>query len=385
MHILWINNKASLGGGAEQYIYNTVQHLKEKGITSSLLYDPNNEVSSEFLDMFEMSFPLVCAKEQIKNINPDVIYIHQLDNFEFYEDILQSNAKKIRFYHDHKLFCLREHKYTTLGKKPCTCKTGLNCYSCLGFINKTDDGFKIASLAKLKKLQNINSKLDGFIVASDYMKEHLKLHDFDEEKIELNPLYVNENINYKHDVNFTKSKTLLFVGQLLMGKGLDTLIRAMKDIDESYHLNIIGTGKQEQEFKEYSKELNLSHRINFLGHIKHENLVEHYQSAYCLVVPSRTPETFNLTGVEALKAGLPVIASNVGGMTQWLRDGINGLLFEANNSNDLSKKLNNLIANPTTHHNYCFNAFKSMLYDFKSKSHIDKLIQVFTQSKRSAS
>jgi len=384
MHILWINNKASFGGGAEQYIYNTVKHLKEKGITSSLLYDPNIEVESKFLNVFDSAFPLVCVKEQIRSLSPDVIYIHQLHDYNTYKEILDTNIKKIRFYHDHKLFCLREHKYTTINKKTCTCKTGFNCYTCLGFINKTVDGLKLASLGKLKKLQKINSQLDSFMVASNYMKEHLKLHDFDDNKIIVNPLYANDDIQYKTKVNFTKSKTILYVGQLLTGKGIDILLKAMKDINKSYKLKIVGTGKQENAFKSYSKKLGIQDRVDFIGNIKHEELVNHYQDAYCLVVPSRAPETFNLTGIEALKAGLPVIAANVGGIKEWLRDEVNGLLFESNSANDLSAKLNNLIANPIQHQRFCFNAFKSMIYDFKSKTHIENLINTFHQYKKGA-
>lgn len=384
MHILWINNKASFGGGAEQYIYNTVKHLNDKGIKSSLLYDPNSEVESEFLEVFEGSFPLVCAKEQINNIAPDVVYIHQLHDYDTYKEILETNTKKIRFYHDHKLFCLREHKYTTLGKKTCQCKTGLNCYGCLGFIQKTQNGFKIASLAKLKRLQKLNSLLDGFIVASKYMKEHLKLHDFDEAKIVVNPLYANDDVKYKGNINSTKSKTLLYVGQLLTGKGIDILLDAMRTIPHSYRLRIVGSGKQESYLKNYTKKLNLEDRVEFIGNVKHEELIHYYQDAYCLVVPSRTPETFNLTGVEALKAGLPVVAADLGGITEWLRDGINGLLFESNNSTDLSNKINTLISNPIQHQGFCFNAFKSMIYDFKSQTHINNLIDTFNQNNKGA-
>jgi glycosyltransferase involved in cell wall biosynthesis len=381
MNILWINNKASFGGGAEQYIYDTVKHLNEKGIKSSLLYDPNIEVDHDFLDVFESAFPLVLVKEQIQQISPDIIYIHQLHDYDVYKNILETDVKKIRFYHDHKLFCLREHKYTAINKKTCSCKTGLGCYACLGFISKSENGIKLSSLAKLKKLQKLNSNLDGYIVASNYMKKHLTLHNFDEKKIFINQLYTNRDPNFKTKVNFTNSKTLLFVGQLLTGKGIDILIRAMKDIDSSYNLKIIGTGAQEEQLKQYTQELGLDNRVEFIGRVKQEELIYHYQEAYCLVVPSRTPETFNLTGIEALSAGLPVIAANVGGITEWLRDDVNGLLFESNNAQDLSTRINYLISNPHKHQNYCFNAFKSMIYDFKSETHINNLITTFNQYK----
>ena len=154
----------------------------------------------------------------------------------------------------------------------------------------------------------------------------------------------------------------------------------MKNIDKSYTLKIVGHGSQEEFLKQYSKNLNLNNRVEFIGKVKHEELVKHYQSAYCLIVPSRSPETFNLTGIEALKAGLPVIAADAGGIKEWLRHEVNGLLFESNNSDDLTSKINTLISNPTMHQNFCFNAFKSMIYDFKSQTHINSLIETFNQN-----
>lgn len=162
MKVLWINEKANFHGGAEQYIYNTVKHLNKKEFTSSLLYNPNEVCDDEFLGVFQDSFPMVLIHEQIKQISPDVIYIHQLENIEILEQILALHIPVVRFIHDHKLFCLREHKYTTLGKNTCTAKTGVDCYKCLGFVNKNENsifGVDLRSLSHLQKEQAINRKI----------------------------------------------------------------------------------------------------------------------------------------------------------------------------------------------------------------------------------
>ena len=379
MHILWINNKASLKGGAEQYIYNTVDALNDKNFTSSLLYDPNDETQNEFFDKFDQAYPLVTVYDQIKQIDPDIIYIHQLDDYDTYKQIIKTKKPVIRFYHDHKLFCLREHKYTAITQTTCTKKVGAGCYSCLGFINKDDSplGFSINSMAKLKKLQYVNRDLNHFIVGSDYMKKHLELHEFDQQKISVNPLYSSSAFTASNYNDFTSSKELLFVGQLINGKGLDALLKSMTKINDDYKLTIVGNGKQEEYFKHYAKELKLGNRANFVGKVTQEQLQKYYKRAYCLVVPSRAPETFNLTGIEAQKVGLPVVATNVGGISQWLENGVNGFLVKPNNIKDLYTKINNLIEDKSLHKKICFNIANDKYHEFEQDNHVNKLIDIF--------
>lgn len=379
MRVLWINKKASLQGGAEQYIYNTVDEMKNFNVNSSLLYDANEDAHDDFLDKFDEAFPLLSPYEQIKNINPDVIYIHQLDDYSTYEEIIKTNVPTVRFFHDHKLFCLREHKYTTIGKQTCTKRTGLGCYGCLGFINRSDNkfGFTLNSLGKLERLQNINKNINHFIVASSYMKEHLELHDFDEDRITVNPLYASKKFEYSTTTNFSANKTLLFVGQLINGKGLDALLKSMPKINEEYNLVIVGEGKQEEYFKHFAKELKIEDRVSFVGKLSHDELVEYYKKAYCLVVPSCTPETFNLVGIEAQKVGVPVIATDVGGISQWLKDDVNGLLVEPNNIKDLQDKINMLIEDKKLHYRICYNVFQVNIYEHDAHEHTGQLLDTF--------
>ncbi len=379
MKVLWINEKASLKGGAEQYIFNTVEQMKSFNVDSSLLYDPNEDTQNEFLSIFDEAYPLLTPYEQILYINPDVIYIHQLDSYKMYEEIVRTNIPTVRFFHDHKLFCLREHKYTTIKKHTCTKKLGLGCYGCLGFINKDESpvGFSINTLGKMEKLQNVNRKLNHFIVASEYMKEHLSLHEFDEQRITINPLYAANKFEYSSSTNFTQNKTLLFVGQLINGKGLDALLKAMNKIPEEYNLIVVGSGKQEEYFKHYAKELKIQNRVKFVGQASHEELEEYYKKAYCLVVPSRAPETFNLVGIEAQKVGLPVIATDVGGISQWLKDDVNGLLVKPNDIKDLEEKINDLISDKKLHQRLCFNVIKTMMYEHDAYAHANLLVETF--------
>ena len=75
------------------------------------------------------------------------------------------------------------------------------------------------------------------------------------------------------------------------------------------------------------------------------NIQEIWQAIDIAVVPSTEPEPFGLVAIEAMAAKKPVIASNHGGLTEIIEDGVSGLLFKPNHTKDLVNSLDKLINN----------------------------------------
>lgn len=124
-------------------------------------------------------------------------------------------------------------------------------------------------------------------------------------------------------------KVVLFVGRLAEKKGVTYLIEAMKSIDAL--LVIVGDGPLRGDLEKQA--LSIRNKIIFLGAKTHEDLKAIYASADVFVIPSVTTkdgdqEGFGLVMLEAMASGLPVIASNSGGITQLIINEVNGLLCE---------------------------------------------------------
>ncbi|GAB3037700.1 hypothetical protein GCM10027098_39920 [Bowmanella dokdonensis] len=132
-----------------------------------------------------------------------------------------------------------------------------------------------------------------------------------------------------------------YVGRLDKGKGLDTLIEAFKEFTKNSNgvrLSIVGTGQFSKEYKKLAGSL-LGHSINFLGPMKHNELVSFYQSLDYLVFPSELNESLGLVGIEAMACRVPVIGTNLGGMSDYLIPSINGFQFEAGSVKSLCETL----------------------------------------------
>ena len=381
MHIVWINDHADFTGGCEQYIFQTTSLLRSKGIRCTLLYTVGCPVNPKFTNAFDGAFPNVEPDVQIRELNADLLYIHRLERIESLKELLALPIIKVRFYHDHKLFCLREHKYTALMQRTCTKKVGLGCYKCLGFVNRSENGFKIKPLSTLEKELAINRRLDYFVVGSSYMAEHLRLHDFDESRILSAPLYTNVvsdlTLIEKNNDDIAQ-RNILFVGQLIRGKGLDTLISSMELMEENVVLNICGTGRMESNYREQVNSLKLNERVNFEGYKTTKELDEFYKSADIVAIPARAPETFCLVGIEALLHGKPIVATNVGGMSDWFKPNHNGLEVSPNDAKGLAKAIDNILRDKDTYRRFVNNIEKDDYSKFSPKNHTQLLVTTFS-------
>lgn len=103
------------------------------------------------------------------------------------------------------------------------------------------------------------------------------------------------------------------------------------------HLDIIGDGIMKASLIETVRALNLSENVTFHGQLKRERIADLYESEDCFVLPSST-ETFGVAYVEAMAAGLPVIATRCGGPEDFVNDS-NGILIDVDDLTQLKEAI----------------------------------------------
>ncbi len=121
--------------------------------------------------------------------------------------------------------------------------------------------------------------------------------------------------------------TLAFAGRLTAQKSLGRALEAVASAD-GVQLVIAGEGPDRKQLEERAAELGIAQRVRFLGAQPRERIVELFRAADAAILSSSW-ENFPHTVVEALAAGTPVLAMEVGGVAEVVRDGENGLLVPA--------------------------------------------------------
>lgn len=215
----------------------------------------------------------------------------------------------------------------------------------------TGHGGDVTSLNKgiLKKLKIRCLKKAGYVtVVSKHLKnEVLKLYDTPNIDV-ISMGCKTQNFGKQYAVpnyfNQGDQKVVLFVGRLAEKKGVTYLIEAMKEVDAK--LVIVGDGPLRKQLEEQAKEQ--GEKIEFLGAKTHDELKTIYASADIFVAPSVTAkdgdqEGFGLVMLEAMASGLPIVASDSGGIPDLVKDGVNGLLVEERDVKEISRAINKVL------------------------------------------
>jgi glycosyltransferase involved in cell wall biosynthesis len=127
---------------------------------------------------------------------------------------------------------------------------------------------------------------------------------------------------------------LVFAGRLGPQKSLGTALEALVRLTD-VTLIVAGDGPERKALERRSGELGLNGRVRFLGSVPRERVLRLFRAADASLLPSAW-ENFPHTVVEALAVGCPVIATSVGGVSEIVHDGENGLLVPARDAEALA-------------------------------------------------
>jgi glycosyltransferase involved in cell wall biosynthesis len=139
---------------------------------------------------------------------------------------------------------------------------------------------------------------------------------------------------------------ILFVGRLVPYKGVDVLLRALRDVQAT--AVIVGDGPLRASLEAQAEQSGLSSRVAFVGHLQDEEVVAHMHACDLFVLPSVTQqETFGVVQLEAMACGKPVVSTNLPTGVPWVnRHGETGLVTEPGDAAALAAALNTLLADP---------------------------------------
>jgi glycosyltransferase involved in cell wall biosynthesis len=170
-----------------------------------------------------------------------------------------------------------------------------------------------------------------------------------EGKIEVSHYGIDISGIRREDRPFSPPLRVGFVGTLAPHKGCDVLIRAFRELPPELDATLDIYGNLER-FKPFVEELrNLAKgdgRINFAGPFARDEVGRVLSGMDVLVVPSRWYENGPGVIFEAFAAGVPVVATDLGGMSEFVKHERDGLLFGLEDARDLARQLRRLIEEP---------------------------------------
>jgi D-inositol-3-phosphate glycosyltransferase len=201
---------------------------------------------------------------------------------------------------------------------------------------------------------------DAVVVATEQEREDLvRLYGASphkirviEEGVDLELFHPGDKREARRALGVEDENVVLYVGRIQPLKGLDILLRAMALLRDGANTRLMTVGgdlERDQtlgRLQTMAKGLGIRDRVTFTGAMKHTELPNYYRAADVFVLPSRY-ESFGLAPLEAMACGTPVVASRVGGLTSYIREGRNGYLVPWRCPEPFAQRLDALLANPS--------------------------------------
>ncbi len=141
------------------------------------------------------------------------------------------------------------------------------------------------------------------------------------------------------------TKTIIFVGRLHPVKGVQYLIEAMAIVHQEspeVKLILVGDGEERELLENLTDSLGIRECVEFAGRVPHERVQDYMNQAEVFVLPSLS-EGFPVTILEAMACGLPIVATQVGGVPDVIKNGVNGYLVKAKDPNETVEALLKLL------------------------------------------
>lgn len=377
MKILIVHNAYQYRGGEDAVVDDEIALLRSNGHQVETYLRHNDELENMSLatatrQTLWSSRTIGDIKERISSFRPNIVHAHNtfpLISPSLYWAAERAGVPVVQTLHNFRLMCLNA----------LFLRDGRVCEDCLGrlpwrgvvhrcYRNSVAASAVLASMLTLHRaLGAYRYKVSRYIALNEFCRSKFIEAGLPAERIAIKPNFVDFA-----EPRIQARKGLLFVGRLSAEKGVATLAKAAALLPNG-SLRVAGEGPD-------TPLLDRVNGINLIGKVSAESVRLEMSTAVALVVPSIWYENFPRTIVEAFACGLPVIASRIGALTDLVREGETGLLFEAGNSFDLADKMTWALAHAQQMAEMGRNARAQYELEFSAKVNYRLLEEIYTDA-----
>lgn len=351
--ILQIHNFYQIPGGEDVVVRNEKRLLEEHGHQVFTYYRTNKELAergklSKLLLPFTAVFSLRTYREVKKLIKAnqiDIVHVHNtltmVSPSVFYA-AFKCKVPVVQTLHNFRMLCPAGSFFRdNVICEECV-KHGMRCaikHKC--YRNSKLQTFVSAAILQIHRLVGTYRRVNFICLTEFNRKKLLESLDGKRQIVDPKRVYIKPNFTFAEEVVPSDTQPdeeyFLFAGRVEALKGIDIAIKAFENLPDK-KLYIAGTGPMMDEMQTYVKEHGLTN-VKFLGYLQKEEMSEKFYHAKAVIMTSQCYEAFAMTIAEAYSYGVPVIAGRVGNMDGMVKNGVTGVKFTYDSSEDLAAKV----------------------------------------------
>jgi len=334
MRILFANDGIGDAGGVQSYLAAVMPALEARGHAVAFLHLdlPREEEGTPAPE----GAPHFCidregiegALDGARRWGPDVVFSHNLRPLEV-ERRLLAEWPVVKMMHGYFGTCIGGQKTHLFPRaEPCGRVFGPACLAL--YLPRRNGRMSLPYVSAewrwANEQRSLFGRYAGIVTASAHMRREYVRNGVAAEKAHAIPLF--PTIPIADGLAAPDAFRVLFLGRMTQLKGGDLLIRAVaaasRAAGRAIPLTMAGNGPKRGEWEALARSLGVT--AEWLGWVDEATRLTLLRAASLLAVPSVWPEPFGLVGLEAGSQGVPSVAFDVGGIGEWLADGVNGRL-----------------------------------------------------------
>lgn len=364
MRLLLANDGVADPGGVDTYLRAVVPALRSRGHDVAGLHYQRAAGARPFAEpaFGVLDLGLERAIDAVAAWQPDVCFSHNMHALEI-DAALARRWPLVKMMHGYFGTCVSGHKaHAWPARVPCAKRFGPACLAHF-FPRRCGTADPLRMWRQYGWARRQHTLIDDYaaiVVASEHMRREYAANGVSLERLHALPLFAPGEVAarpVRHDED-----RVLFLGRMTDLKGGDILVRAIahavRALSRPIAVTFAGEGPARRAWEAEARRLNVA--AEFAGWLTPAGRDEALSRATALAIPSVWPEPFGLVGLEAAARGVPSIAFDTGGVSEWLRDGVNGLMVRpAGDARALAEAIARLLADRTLHSGLAAGALES--------------------------
>ena len=357
MRILLANEARAGAGGVETYLASAAEGLRQRGHDVALLFansalDSGPTVIAAAPSWSVADAGLAAAVEQAAQWRPDVCFAHNMRDLDI-DRALLDRGPVVKMMHGYFGTCVSGQK-AFLAPAPVPCQR-LCGPACLVHYVPRRCGRRrpievVANYRWASRQRSLFGRYRAVIVASGHMRNEYIAHGLPADAVHAIPLFAASG-SPPRERTTGPAIDVLFLGRMTDLKGpsllLDAVARASRALGRPVSIVMAGDGPLMGSLRRRAAALS-GVEAQFPGWVDALARAALFARTTLLAVPSVWPEPFGLVGLEAAAHGVPSVAFDVGGIREWLADGVNGRLIAAGDIAAMSDVIAALLRDPAS-------------------------------------
>jgi glycosyltransferase involved in cell wall biosynthesis len=317
----------------------------------------------------------------LESFQPDVVHLHNIYHQlspSILAPIRRKGVPSVMTLHDYKLAC-PSYQMLNHGRMCDLCVTGGTWHAAVERCKGDSRGASavLAVESGIHRALHSYSSIDIMVAPSQFLCDVMSRAGFDADRLRVvsNVVQVQPQVRPPPS-RPTGSASFVFAGRLNHEKGLDTLIRAVELCRDDISVQVAGEGPERLSSEQLASRRSPG-RVHFLGRLDKSALMTRVAGAVALVVPSRWYENQPMTVLEAFAVGVPVIASDLGGLPELVTDGQEGLLVPHNDPHALAAAMTRLADDQVLAYRMGQAAQQRFVGEFTATGHVRAISEVY--------